>query len=203
MRYPISTIAPAIVAISMLLTLPANALLTEEQIKEMADEAKSDLVQNGFSFSFPDLKGNVVTNEDDQYKGKVLLVDIFGTWCRPCRREAPFLGGLYEKYGGKGLEIVSISFEFGDDKSKNIKKIKKFRKEFDTQYTTLYGGPTDDAKNVLPLPLARLGYPAVILIDREGVVQVVEAGFWDNSAQEIETNVKALLGDAAEISDRP
>ena len=52
MRHAISAIAPAIVAFSMLLALPATAVLTEEEIKEMAEVAKTDLVENGFAFSF-------------------------------------------------------------------------------------------------------------------------------------------------------
>ena len=104
MRHAISAIAPAIVAFSILLALPATGVLTEEEIRDMAEVAKADLVENGFSFSFPDLKGKVVTNEDDQYKGKVLLVDLFGTWCRPCRREAPSLANYTINTANKTLK---------------------------------------------------------------------------------------------------
>jgi thiol-disulfide isomerase/thioredoxin len=64
-----------------------------------------------FRFSFPDLNGRMVSNTDARFEGKVVLVNISGSWCPNCHDEAPFLAGLYEKYRSRGLEIVTLSFE--------------------------------------------------------------------------------------------
>ena len=64
-----------------------------------------------FRFAFPDLKGQIVTNEDPRFRGKVVIVNIGGSWCPNCHDEAPFLSSLYQKYQGKGLEVVLLSFE--------------------------------------------------------------------------------------------
>ena len=67
-----------------------------------------------FRFSFPDLSGKLVSNTDRQFAGKVVLVNISGSWCPNCHDEAPFLASLYRKYRAKGLEIVTLSFEEPD-----------------------------------------------------------------------------------------
>ena len=64
-----------------------------------------------FRFSFPGLDGQIVTNEDPRFAGKVLLVSITGSWCPNCHDEAPFLSNLYTTYRDQGLEIVALSFE--------------------------------------------------------------------------------------------
>jgi thiol-disulfide isomerase/thioredoxin len=67
-----------------------------------------------FKFSFPALNGKVVSNTDPQFDGKVVIVAIGGSWCPNCHDEAPFLESLYKQFHGRGLEIVSLSFEEGD-----------------------------------------------------------------------------------------
>ena len=64
-----------------------------------------------FRFSFPDLDGKIVSNTDPQFRGKVVIVSIGGSWCPNCHDEAPFLVELYKKYRSQGLEIVELSFE--------------------------------------------------------------------------------------------
>lgn len=178
----------------------AHAGLTEEEIDALAAEAEADLQAKHFQFSFEDLDGNLVTDKDERFRGKVLLVDLWGTWCRPCRREAPFLADLDRRYRDDGLEIVSIAFEWGEDKDKSLARIEKFRAEAGSTYTALYGGTTDEAETLFPHSVARLGYPTVIIFDRSGAVRKVEAGFWDKSADTIETVVKALLEEPREAA---
>ncbi len=67
-----------------------------------------------FRFSFPDLEGRIVPNEDPRFAGKVTVVNITGSWCPTCHDEAPFLSKLYETYRDQGLEIVGLSFEEED-----------------------------------------------------------------------------------------
>jgi len=186
-----------VLALALITTASAGAQLSEAKIDELAKAAMADLQTNGFTFSFTDLAGEVVSQGDERFEGKVLLVDIWGTWCSPCRREAPFLAALYETYKEQGLEMVGIAFEVLEDKTANIERIEKFLEESEPGYTILYGGQTKEADTVLPPSLARLGYPAVIIFDRKGVVRKVEAGFWDKSAENIETAVKELLEDDA------
>src|ERR1700678_2016138 len=64
-----------------------------------------------FRFSFPDLNGQLVSNTDARFHGKVVLVAIGGSWCPNCHDEAPYLEELYRKYHKSGLEVVGLSFE--------------------------------------------------------------------------------------------
>ncbi len=66
-----------------------------------------------FTFSFPDLNGQLVSNTDARFHNKVVLINITGSWCPNCHDEAPFLAELYRKYHKQGLEIVALSFEEG------------------------------------------------------------------------------------------
>ena len=58
--------------------------------------------------------GKVVSNDDAQFRGKVVLVNISGSWCPNCHDEAPFLAALHRRYQPAGLEVVTLSFEEAD-----------------------------------------------------------------------------------------
>ncbi len=68
-----------------------------------------------FDFAFPDLSGKTVSSKDPQFRGKVLIVALAGSWCPNCHDEAAFLAPLYKEYRDKGLEIVSLQFEHSGD----------------------------------------------------------------------------------------
>ncbi|MGH7536625.1 MAG: TlpA disulfide reductase family protein, partial [Gemmatimonadales bacterium] len=68
-----------------------------------------------FRFAFPDLAGRLVTNQDPRFRGKVVLVDVFGTWCPTCHDAAPHLVRLHRRYHGRGLEIVGLAYEVTGD----------------------------------------------------------------------------------------
>ena len=63
-----------------------------------------------FRFAFRDLDGRMVTQDDPRFRGKVVIVDLFGTWCPTCHDAATSLRGLYRKYHARGLAIVGIAF---------------------------------------------------------------------------------------------
>src|ERR1700747_522909 len=79
-----------------------------------------------------DLNGADVSLSD--YKGKVVLVNFWATWCEPCRVEIPWLIDLQKKYGPQGLQIVGITKEDGDEKT-----ITDFTKKMGVNYTILVG----------------------------------------------------------------
>ncbi|HYC31709.1 MAG TPA: TlpA disulfide reductase family protein, partial [Gemmatimonadales bacterium] len=68
-----------------------------------------------FRFSFPDLDGRMVSERDPRFRGKVVVVDVFGTWCPTCHDAAPTLARLWRKYHARGLEIVGLAYEVTGD----------------------------------------------------------------------------------------
>ena len=92
-------------------------------------------------FSARDLTGKIVSETDARFKGKVVLVNITGSWCPNCHDEAPFLEELYRKYRKQGLEIVALSFEEADQ-LKDLTRLKAFIKNYGIDYTVLVGGET-------------------------------------------------------------
>ena len=66
-----------------------------------------------FHFRFPDLNGQIVSDGDARFQGKVVLVNVTGSWCPNCHDESPYLAELYRKYHKAGLEIVAAEFRGG------------------------------------------------------------------------------------------
>lgn len=144
-----------------------------------------------FDFQLKDLNGKTVKLSD--YKGKYLIVDIWGTWCPPCRAEIPHFIELLKKYQPKGLEIVGINYEGGDDEKEDIEKIKKFNKEMGVPYTCVIG----DEKTQMQVPNFQ-GYPTTLFLDKSGKVRMVIVGGEPLYRLEaaIEALMKADAGDA-------
>ena len=129
-----------------------------------------------FRFSFPDLNGNIVSNTDPRFQGKVVLVNVTGSWCPNCHDEAPFLAELYRKYRDQGLEIVALSFE-EEDQLANPTRLRAFMKEYGIGYTVLLAGVPDDRDKKLTQPVNLNSWPTTFFLGRDGRVRFVHAGF--------------------------
>jgi thiol-disulfide isomerase/thioredoxin len=129
-----------------------------------------------FRFSAPDLSGRVVSNTDARFRGKVLLVDISGSWCPNCHDEAPLLQRLYRKYHRRGLEIVTLSFEEPEQVANPV-RLRAFVKDFGLGYEVLLAGSTDELHAKVPQAVNLDAYPTTFFIGRDGRVHGVHAGF--------------------------
>lgn len=151
-----------------------------------------------FRFAFPDSSGRIVSNTDAQFKDKVVILAIGGTWCPNCRDEAPFLVELYNRFHSQGLEIVSLNFEANGSLEEDKPRIESFIKEFSVPYPVLHAGAIDEVKEKLPQIENFGAYPTTIYLGRNGWVASVHAGFASAATgqahTELQLEVVALVG---------
>jgi thiol-disulfide isomerase/thioredoxin len=140
-----------------------------------------------FTFELPNLDGKTVSLAD--YKGKVLIVDIWGTWCGPCQKEIPHFVELHKKYKDKGLEIVGINYEEGTPE-----EVKQRIKDFATKNGITYTCVLGDDKTRDQVPNFQ-GYPTTIFIDRTGKVRFKVVGY--HSLEDLESWATGLLDEKA------
>jgi len=155
------------------------------------------VVEGGkLEFSLPDLGGKPVSPEDSRLAGKVLLVDLWGTWCPPCLSEIPVFVDLRQKYGEHGLEVVGIAFERDEDPSSRRAALSRFVSERGINYLVLDGGHPDSFGSVLPGLRNVQGLPIEILVDRGGRVTSCRNGYGYKKrwARKLEREVRDLLG---------
>src|SRR5580698_8867380 len=118
-------------------------------------------------------------------RGKVVLVDFWGTFCEPCKKSFPKLQDLNTKFASSGLSFVGISEDESDDKD----KIPGFADTYGAKFTLGWDEDKSVAKSYKPQTM-----PSSFLIDKKGVVRYAHVGFHDGEEVEIEKEVKELLG---------
>jgi len=143
-------------------------------------------------FNFPDLNGRTVTNADERFRGKVVLVNITGSWCPNCHDEVPFLVELYRRYHDRGLEIVGLSFEEAAQ-LKNPTRLKAFIKRYGVDYTVLLAGEPKDAPDKLPQAVNLNSFPTTFFVGRDGRVRGVTAGFPGKASGKFHDDAKAEI----------
>ena len=156
-----------------------------------------------FRFAFPDLGGRVVTQDDPRCQGKVVLVDIFGSWCPTCHDAAPELVRLYRKYHARGLEIVGLAYEVTGDSAIDARQVRRYRDKFHIPFPLLLAGinDTDAAAETLPQLHGFTSFPTTVFLGRDGRVRQVRAGFYgpatgaqhEHLQREMEREVERLL----------
>ena len=120
-----------------------------------------------FDFSLKDLDDKTVSLAD--FKGKVVLLDFWGTWCGPCRQIIPGLVALYRNRKSQGLEVVGVNYERDiPDRAKAIEVVKAFVKDVKMTYTCLLG----DEKTIRQIPDFK-GFPTTVIFDRAGQVRAL------------------------------
>jgi thiol-disulfide isomerase/thioredoxin len=151
---------------------------------ELPDEYTLTFINEGydtFNFSFPDLKGNLVSLSDDQFKDKVVLVQLMGSYCPNCLDETKFYSKYYEENKDRGLEIVALAFENAKTKDKAIKGITRMKERVGLNYEILLAqiGTNDKGKAQEKMPMLNkvVSYPTTIYLDRTGKVRKIHTGF--------------------------
>lgn len=132
-----------------------------------------------FRFSFPDLEGRQVSQSDPRLAGKVVLVDIFGSWCVTCHEATPDLLDLYRQYRPRGFEILGLGYEVTGDSTKDNPQIRRFRDKFAIPWILLHAGASVVEETAASLPQLRgfTAYPTTLFLGRDGRIREVYAGF--------------------------
>lgn len=130
-------------------------------------------------FSFPDLNGNRVTLLDDRFRNKVVVLQIFGTWCPNCMDETKFLGPWYEANKARGVEIIGLAYERKDDFTYASERVKKMKAKLNVSYEFLIAGVNDNVKAAETLPMLNkvVAFPTTIFIGKDGKVKHIHTGF--------------------------
>lgn len=136
-----------------------------------------------FDFELQTIDDQTVRLSD--LRGKVVIVDFWGTWCPPCRREIPHFVALHKQYKDAGLAIVGLNYE-GVEADEARTKIAEFAKANGIEYPCLLG----DEKTRDQVPNFE-GYPTTLFIDRTGKVRLKVVGYHEKPF--LEAAVQALL----------
>ena len=127
-------------------------------------------------FQGTDLSGQTVSSSDPQFRGKVIIAAVGGSWCPNCHDEAPLLVDLYNRFHGRGLEVVDLSFE-EEDQLHNPERLRAFLARYRIPYTVLVMGTPDQLNEKLPQGKNLNSWPTSFFIGRDGLVKQVHAGF--------------------------
>ena len=130
-------------------------------------------------FSFPDLEGKQVSLTDEKYKDKVVVLQIFGTWCPNCMDEPRFLSDWYRKNADQGVEIIGLAYEIKPDFDYARERVLTMKEKLDVPYDFLIAGTstTQSASESLPMLNRVMSFPTSIIIDRKGEVRRIHTGF--------------------------
>ena len=133
------------------------------------------------AFTFKDINGKDVSLSDAQFKNKVVIVQILGSWCPNCMDETNFfVNSYYPKYHQKGVEIIGLSYERTTDFAKSQRTLQQLKTHFNVPYPLLITGYTPsggDPEKSLPMLADFKGFPTTIIIDKKGEVRKIHTGF--------------------------
>lgn len=160
----------------------------------------------GISFTFPDLHGESISYPSDQYEGKVVIIQILGSWCPNCMDETRLFAQWYDQYHNDGLEIIGLAFERRPDMTDAVVAVERMKKRLGADYDMLIASLTTSktvAAEQLPMLNAVISYPTSIWIDRSGTIRKIHTGFngpgtgkkYDEFVNEYEGLIQEMLAE--------
>jgi thiol-disulfide isomerase/thioredoxin len=119
------------------------------------------------------------------YRGQVVYLDFWASWCGPCRESFPFMNELQRELAGKGLQILAVSVD------KTPEDARRFLARYPAQFTVAL-----DAAGACPAAFQLQGMPSSYIIDKGGAVRAIHAGFRNRDRAEIRQQLLDVLGGA-------
>jgi peroxiredoxin len=158
-------------------------------------------------FTFPDLNGRPVSLSDPKYRGKVVVVQLMGSWCPNCMDETAYLAPFYRQHRNRGLEIIGLGYEQSPQFALASKRLNRLKDRFKIDYDILVAGVRDReaAASTLPMLNHVLAFPTTIILDRKGKVRRIHTGFsgpgtgkyYEEFIRDFETTIDQLLAEEA------
>jgi thiol-disulfide isomerase/thioredoxin len=128
--------------------------------------------------------GETKTEDLQSYKGQVLYVDFWASWCGPCAKSFPFLNEMHQQLKDQGLQIVGVNLD------EEVDDAKAFLAKYPASFSVMADVSKQCAKD-----FAVKAMPSSYIIDRKGVIHHVHLGFRPGEAKEIRVLVEKLLGE--------
>jgi thiol-disulfide isomerase/thioredoxin len=123
------------------------------------------------------------------YRGKVVLLDFWASWCEPCRHSFPWLSAMQEKYGPDGLVVIGVNVD------RERAEADRFLASTRARFRLVY-----DPQGALAAQYNLMGMPSSFLFDAEGRLVASHVGFRQNLREERETELRTALFDRKEAS---
>ncbi len=136
-------------------------LLLLNRNKSYYTSVKQDPIKVGLrapDFTFPGINGKMVSLSD--YRGKIVLVNIWATWCPPCVNEMPSMEKLYQKLKDESFEILAVSID-----SLGLEAVAPFMKKHKLTFTAL-----TDSAGTIRIAYGTTGVPESFIIDKDGIL---------------------------------
>jgi thiol-disulfide isomerase/thioredoxin len=136
--------------------------------------------ESRLNFKFPNvIEGGSISPTDAKYRGKVVVLQILGSWCPNCMDETNFLAPWYEKNKARGVEIIGLGYERSGDYAVSAPKLRSMRERFKMGYDVAFAGVSnkDSVAQSLPQLAKFLAFPTTIFLDKKGNVRKIHTGF--------------------------
>jgi thiol-disulfide isomerase/thioredoxin len=117
------------------------------------------------------------------YKGKLVYVDFWASWCKPCLQSFPWMNEMQERYGAKGFQVIGVNVDAKSDDAR------RFLAETPAKFVVAF-----DAKGEAPKSYAIKGMPTSFLVGPDGKVLLQHAGFRDSDREALEAKIRQSLG---------
>jgi thiol-disulfide isomerase/thioredoxin len=160
---------PFVVASTLILALSASNVFAVS----IGDKAPD--------FNIPRLETNGMISLK-HYRGKVVYIDFWASWCGPCRNSLPALNRVHTEFREKGFEVIAINLD------EEREDAMAFLKEFPVVYPTAI-----DTSSKVPEAYGLVGMPTAYLVDRQGIVQLVHEGFKKSDIEQLREKIHRLL----------
>lgn len=151
----------------------------ENTLRNPMEMVDNSVIDRKVTFAFKNSYGILISNEDEKFRNKPLLVYLFGSWCPNCADEAHLLRSLYEDYKDTELEIVGLAYEFTGNFERDAVMVERYRKRFDIPWTLLIAGTSDkqDAAETIDFLDEVISYPTSIFTDSKHSIKYIHTGF--------------------------